>query len=404
MARKVRKDKEQVHVLRTGEKYDKKRDYYIYQKMENGVTLSVGAKTLRELRQKVKEAEKHKIFGLDYSNISFNDLFKEYMEIKKSNVKESVYFVYYEAWKNYIKDTIGKRKVKDITNAEIIKLCNMLKRDKGLKKQTIKTPYSVLNMVFDYAINSNIIYKNPCKNVMRYIPDDEKRERDALSIHQYKWIASWLDNHYKEDYNMVGILFKLGCNTGLRIGELLALTWSDIDFNKGTISIHKSIGENRGGEYERQVLPPKTKKSIGEVYISDSIAEMLKEHKKMQFKRGNNRFELDGHKNFIFENNKKVLFWKNDINHRLSVACKYYNKHEEKEAELNNREPEIISKLSSHVMRHTFCTILINNGENPKRVQSLMRHADISTTLGVYTHDSKEASREAIEKLEQSII
>lgn len=404
MARKVRKDKDQLHVLRTGEKYDKKRDYYIYQKMENGVTLSVGAKTLRELRDKEEALNTQRVFGIDYSNISFNDLFNEYMEIKKSNVKESVYHKYLKAWENYIRDTIGKRRVKDITSAEIIKLCNMLKRDRGLKKLTIMTPYSVLNMVFDYAINSNIIYKNPCKSVMRYIPDDAKKERDALSIHQYRWIANWLDSHYKEDYNMVGILFKLGCNTGLRIGELLALTWSDIDFERGTISVTKSIGEYVGENSKRQVLTPKTKNSIGEVYISDSISKMLKEHKKEQFKRGNNRFELDGHKNFIFENSKKDLFWKNDINRRLKIASYYYNEYEKKEAELNNHEPEIISNLSSHIMRHTFCTMLINNGENPKQVQALMRHADISTTLGVYTHNSKEASREAIEKLEQSII
>ena len=404
MSKAIRKDAE-GNYLRTGESYDKKKKVYSYRKMENGITISRSDKTLNGLRKKVKELEKNKIFGINDSNTTLNELFFDFLEnIKRNNISESTYFLYIKSWRFYIQNTLGRRKVSDISRADIMKFYVEILNSRGITKQTLKTPHKLLNMTFDYAINCNIIFQNPCTNTINFIAEKEKESKEALSTKQYDYIVSWFKNHYNEVYWIVGSIFVIGCNTGMRIGEMLGLTWSDIDFKNNTISVKKTLTKNASEDYSDRLLPPKTKKSNRVIPMSEVVRKELMDHRKRQLKGGYTDCELDGSKNFVFIFKNKRLFNINDINFRLYIAKKYYNKHEESEAKIEHREPELLSKLSSHTMRHTFCTRLIANNTNVKVVQSLMGHTNINTTLNIYTHDNYEENVKAIRELDRKLV
>lgn len=388
MARKVRKDR-QGRVLKQGES-QRSDGHYTYRYTNNkGERITIYGKDLIELREREKEIKKNEFFNIDYSIISLNKLHREYMKnVKWQSLAKTTIEVYQSAWENHIQNTIGKKKVKDIKRSEIINFYIELQKEKKLKKQRLTVIHSLLKTTFDYAIGSEIIYNNPCTNALSYIKEERTKGKRVIPENEQHIIAEYLRNHPKYNYNVIANLFILGCNSGLRIGEILALTWADIDFKNEVINVSKSL---KTVSNKITIGKPKTKNSTRQVPMLSNVKKALHSQRVMQFEKGNNNFELDGYTNFVFINSKGKLFKPVDIN-------SYFNSVREGCKDL------VIDHFSSHCMRHTFCTRLIKNNVNIKAVQSLMGHSDIKTTLNVYTHDSIEQNKEELKKLEPESI
>ena len=203
--------------------------------------------------------------------------------------------------------------------------------------------------------------------------DKEKRFIPALNAHKLQ------------------CLFLFAVGTGVRLGELLALTWNDIDFDDKTVSVNKSIRQetifnNKGeGKYTTIIQPPKTETSIRTVPIPSNIIHKLKQFKTIQNKEKLSNGELYMPSDLVFTTPIGT-----PIN--TSNLRKTYNRLLKK-ANINN--------IKFHALRHTYATRLFEEEVQIKTVQSLLGHSDINTTMNIYTHVTNAVKNNAIEKLNQ---
>ncbi|MGN0169435.1 MAG: site-specific integrase [Lachnospiraceae bacterium] len=186
---------------------------------------------------------------------------------------------------------------------------------------------------------------------------------------------------------------------GLRRGENISLTWDDIDFKTNTISINKATAKMPGGQY---LKAPKTKNSYRTVTVPDEVIHLLNRLKMEQ-----NTYRLSIGENWIEtldENGKPLNFVYTQANgkqmyidtpsQRFTKLIKDYNQTVEKE---EDKLPDI----SLHGLRHTMATLLIGEGMEISTVSGRLGHADISTTLDIYTHFLKDHDKTASDTLEK---
>ena len=244
MARKKRTDNK-GRVLKQGE-YQRNDGMYRYRFMDaSGQQKVIYSKSLIELREKEEEINRLKIEGVNYSNISLNVWFNEYMQnCKKEKLKDQTYTRYCQYWDWYVKDKVGKMKIRDIKRMNIIKMYTDYLNGKNgtrLSIGTLKYINNLLNSAFSYAVANDIILKNPCTNIMNEFCKDSQKKKIALTQSQQQQFINYIANSTDTRIKVYEPLFIVGFGTGLRIGELLALTWNDVDFKKNNISVSKTI-------------------------------------------------------------------------------------------------------------------------------------------------------------------
>lgn len=247
------------------------------------------------------------------------------------------------------------------------------------------------------AVKNEMIFKNPCVSVD--IPKTEKTEKQILSAEQQDEFLQFIrsSNRWKKYHT----LFTVVLGTGMRIGELLALNWSDIDYNEKTIEINKTLQylyNKEKKKYEYVMQTPKTKTSKRIIPLLDSLAFLLKKHRKEQqelrMSLGDKWQPLnkEGFGNLVFTTEFGRPFDRNSINRAISSIVTEMNKKREKGNEFPNFSP--------HCLRHTFATRCFENGIPPKVVQEYLGHTTIQMTMDLYTHVMKETKQDEIKKLD----
>ena len=114
--------------------------------------------------------------------------------------------------------------------------------------------------------------------------------------------------------------------------------------------------------------------------------------------------EIDGYTNFVFSTSEGNVYTPESVNRAIKRIYEDYNKVETERAKKEGREPLLLPHFSAHHLRHTFCTRLCENESNLKVIQSIMGHADISTTMDIYAEATEEKKQEAFVNLENKII
>lgn len=187
-----------------------------------------------------------------------------------------------------------------------------------------------------------------------------------------------------------GTIYILALGTGLRLGELLALKWIDINFKDKYISVNKSIkstysiDSNGNRKFEVIEQTPKTKNSIRTVPLTNSILELLQRYRKEKI------IERDSNIDIYFDNN--LVF--------CTPTGNYLNESNVRKTFKRILNRCDLKEIRFHDLRHTFATRLFENGVPPKTVQTLLGHSDIATTLNIYTHVMKNTKDEAINKID----
>lgn len=329
--------------------------------------------------------------------VKVDDWYNAWMnEYKAHTVKKSTFDLYDTYYNIYIKNILGKKIIQDLKPIHIQKLYNdMAKR--GLKENTIKKVNTIICSMLQQAVKNEMIFKNPCVSVD--IPKTEKTEKQILSAEQQDEFLQFIrsSNRWKKYHT----LFTVALGTGMRIGELLALNWSDIDYNEKTIEINKTLQylynkEKKKYEYVMQI--PKTKTSKRIIPLLDSLAFLLKKHRKEQqelrMSLGDKWQPLnkEGFGNLVFTTEFGRPFDRNSINRAISSIVTEMNKKREKGNEFPNFSP--------HCLRHTFATRCFENGIPPKVVQEYLGHTTIQMTMDLYTHVMKETKQDEIKKLD----
>ena len=219
--------------------------------------------------------------------------------------------------------------------------------------------FSKLHTLFDVAVKQGWIKDNPCTNAIK--PKRNKTQKlPPFEIDQIKDLLKRSENF--DTYNAV-IHFQL--YTGMRIGETLALTWDDIDFEKRTININKTINYVKG---EFKIGPPKTDNSYRILGMNNTVYSLLQQIKEEQDKMKKALKDVWQDLNLVFTQDTGGYIQKANINNRLSSLKKGTN----------------YEYITVHSLRHANATLLLMNGVDLKIVSAHLGHNDIQTTANVY--------------------
>ena len=348
-------------------------------------------KTKTEVISKINAYKSDMSQGLIPSNdnITLSEWFYSWLFIyKKNSLKASSFERYHGIYKNYIENsTIGNKHLKDVKTLHIQEYYNKLK-ESGYTLSQIKNLNKCLKSSLNLAINDGYIIVNPCKSVI--LPSeykikslDEIDKDGVINAFTLDEQTLFIEACNKHKY---GFYFIFLLNTGLRLGEFLALLDKDFNFNEKYVSVTKTLkdtyifDENRNKKYAVLVQPPKTESSIRKVPLSDKLIEKLEEYKINRNLLLINPEDHNGSKPFFCTPMDTYL---NNSNIR-KVFKKILS-----EAGLPN-------KFRVHDLRHTFATRLFENGVSPKTVQKLLGHSKLETTMNIYTHVMRDVQQEAI--------
>ena len=338
-------------------------------------------KTQQEVKKKLEEYKKEMLLGTISSDdkITVSEWYHTWLfDYRIKDLKPKSFEKYEGIYRNYIKDSeLGKIKLKDLRATHIQRYYNKLQDTKPIS--TIKGINTRLKPCLGEAEKQGYIQKNYCKMVT--LPkDNNKKTIQVLTQQQQKLFIEAIKGHKLE------VLFLIALGTGLRLGELLGLKWSDIDFNTGILTVNRTLSRVKNqttGKYEIIEQTPKTKNSNRTIPVPNDILNKLKEHKKNQSKQ-------------------RLLIGEGYINNNYVFTDDIGNPIDDKRPGRNLKST--LAKLSIdpikfHALRHTYATRLFEANVPPKTVQVLMGHYDISITMDIYTHVMEDAKLEAIEKL-----
>ena len=219
------------------------------------------------------------------------------------------------------------------------------------------------------------------------------RARRFLSVDEQKTFLKFTeDSWYKE-------LFYVMFGTGMRIGEVGGLKWSDINWDEG-ININRALlAQYDDGVKKLKLTAPKTINSYREIPFLPSVKEALLSQKTKQEARikeiGKKRWRQDGElTDFVFTTSFGSPVTRYIAEREINKVVKAINDAEWEAARQENREPVVFEKVFPHAIRHTFCTRLFEKKLDPKVVQMIMGHSLLSTTMDIYTHVTKEKQKE----------
>ena len=273
------------------------------------------------------------------------------------------------------KDTIGACSIENVKMSDAKEWALRMK-EKGYSFITISNHKRSLKAAFYTTIQDDCI-KNPFDFHINTVIEDDTEPKIPLSPMQEESLISFVksDKVYYKYYDELIILL----GTGLRISEFCGLTDSDIDFENRTINVDHQL--QYSGKKSYRIETPKTENGIRKIPMSDRVLEALQ--RVMQNRRKSD-FTVDGYTGFLFltRNGTPQNYINYDIMFRKLVE-KYNKKHE-----------EVLPVVTTpHTLRHTFCTNMANAGMNPKALQYLMGHANITMTLNYYAHATFDSAQ-----------
>lgn len=352
--------------------------------------------SLRELEKNVANLL-YSGFNISGQKMTVNMGFDEMIEVKKATVTWRTCNAYIRLYDKHVRETFGKKKIADVTYSMVLRFyCDLVDKS-GLSTATVDTVNAIFTMIFENAIRNRIITFSPVKGAYRELcktkkDNEENHRRKPLKIDEQKTLLDFLkqSDQYKRYYFLVTFLLQ----TGLRIGECLALQWSDIDRFTKSISITKQLElqQQEDKHYINQMGLPKTATGVRKVPLTVNAATALTELKRWYLITGIRcKDKVDGYDDFVFLSWRGTPMSRRNINNDLKKIRKACNDWETERAEKGGRSPVLLPDFTPHILRHTFASMMIESGMKPKTLQQIMGHSDISTTLNVYTKISQEA-------------
>ena len=404
---KQRKDSK-GRVLQKGESQRKIDGMYIYTYVDPyGKRCYVYSKDLFTLREKEQDLIRCQMDGLDFyvgGRATINMAFDRYMSTKY-NLRETTRSNYIYMYNRFVRDEFGNRLIADVKYTDVKMFYYHLLNDKNIAVNTLDNIHTIIHPIFDMAVRDDIIRKNPTDGVMAEIKKNSGKNkgiRHALTVEQKKAFIDAI--RYSPEYYHWYPLFVTLLGTGMRIGECIGLRWKDVDFK------HRNINVNHAVTYYTRrekvcfgVSKPKTEAGTRLIPMMDTVYDALKNEYDRQKKDGFCVAEVDGMNGFIFSNRNGSLHNPHCINSAIKRISESHNAREIIDAKKEHREPVIIPHFSAHHLRHTFCSRLCENETNVKVIQEIMGHANIETTLDIYTEINYSKKQESLEELSKKI-
>lgn len=365
----------------------------------NGIKINIYGSELDKIIEEFEAAKEKARNSVDHMKnaVTLNEWFEEWFtSVKAHKVKETSV----NPMKNNFKRTfgfyIGTMKLKDIKPMDVQKAINAMEKE-GIANSAMREALGRLRECMEFAVGNQYIPINPCLIVE--VPWTFKKSKEEIALTQEEQNAllnEVEDSWYKE-------LFYFMCLTGVRVGELGGLKWSDIDYTNKTISIQRSLScSYYNGKKREMLVSPKTVNSTRRIPFIGEMEEILKSQKKKQNalraelgERWRGKGELS---DLIFTTGMGSPCSRYIVDKEIKKVIKRIREKEAVIAVAENREPKVIRDFHPHTLRHTFATRCFENKMEPKVVQKLMGHSSISITLNIYTHVLNSKMDEEIRK------
>lgn len=336
-----------------------------------------GFKTKREAKMAADKLSAEITSGnfLAKNNITFSQVYRTWFATYSIQLKESSISFIQLVFKNHILPFLGDTSIQKITVSQCQKMVN-----EWIKKELISSKKIALytSKIFEMAISLEYITKNPMKKV---VFTKVKKKSKNQNFYTRDELQKFLISAKKRCPFQIYVLFRLLAFSGLRKGEALVLTWNDIDFSSGKIKICKTLA--RGIKSRVFISSTKTESSERNIYVDRKTLDLLKEWKLMQRKKFFGiGFNTNTSKQLVFSNEKNSLLIHSTPNWWVKKVAEEAGIHE----------------ITPHGFRHTYATLAIQGGMNPKELQVQLGHADIRTTLQVYTSVTEEQKMSIPEK------
>ncbi len=392
------------------------------------------SETEKLLRQAMEDYEEKK-FIAKADNITLGQLLDTWAEeeLKTGTLSNGTVGTYLQAINRIKQHPVSRRKLKTVTSGHLQQFMDIMSFggtiedfvSKGYSKDYVRAFSAVLQQSFRFAVfPKQYITFNPMQYVvMRHKKDDmdlfaeetdtETGKVKPLSFEQYQKLTAQLGKRSKDAILPVQIAYF----TGLRLGEVAGLTWQDINLEEQCLTVRRSVRYN-GATHKHEIGPTKRKK-VRIVDFGNALADILKKARKQQLKNRMQYGELY-HRNFYRE-----------VTEKNRVHYEYYNLSMTEDAPEDYTEisfvclredgclelpatvetacrtaarkvPEL-EGFHFHTLRHTYTTNLLSNGAQPKDVQELLGHSDVSTTMNVYAHATREAKRDSAKLLDKVV-
>lgn len=393
----IRRDSKH-RVLRRGESQNPS-GKYLFKWQENGKPRVVtswrleptdkqpqGTKPTPSLREMEKKIGRDIDALLDPSrkSMTVKECVERYLETKvgvKPNTKANYNFV-----KNLMeKESFYGRKIQDIRVSDAKLFLIKLQND-GKHHSTVKTVRGVLRPAFQMAVDDDILVKNPFSFELAGVVVNDSVTREAISREDMRRFLKFVhdDNVYSKYYEGVFILF----HTGMRISEFCGLTVKDVNMQSRIININHQL--QRDSDMQYHIFTTKTNAGTRKIPMTDDVYKAFQSIIENRVEDTEEKM-IDGYVGFLYRDKDGMplvaLHWE-----------KYFNR---MVARYNDIYRLQIPNITPHVCRHTYCSNMARSGMNPKTLQYLMGHSDISVTMNTYTHLGLDDARDEMVRLEE---
>ena len=323
-------------------------------------------------------------------------------EYQKSSLRPTTWDSYKMQIDKHILPEIGHLKLAHLQTYHLQSLYNSKQKDGArldnkpgpLSPRSVRYIHMICHACLEQAKLEGRIIVNPADAVK--LPADPRKEMRYFDTNQ---VAAFL-SEARKTRNFAA--YFLALNTGLRRGELLGLRWKDVDLKNGTISVNQGLVRVSGKLLFQE---PKTKKSRRTIGISQAVVDELKKYRKMQL----DEMELA----MTAYNNEQGLVFCNELGepicprsftkHFERVIERYNKRIDEQINEGNLKDADKVKaklpKINFHGLRHTFATLSLQQGTDPRTIQEALGHSKVAFTLEIYGGVTEKMKQDATEKI-----
>lgn len=359
-----------------------------------GKRRTVYGKTLKDIKNELHNeiVEDYRLNNTINPSITLDEWFDKWIRIYKQNyVKEVTILRYKSMYRNHVQEFLGRKRVNEINRLMVVDLIGNLNKN-NFKKSTINCISRMLYDIFECAMADDVCAKNPMLKIKKLYEPNKKGT--ALTLEQQIDFFNMSVNSY---YNN---LFITIVNTGMRFGEISALTIGDVDFYNSKISVNKTsvYYKSEGEQCSFHITPPKTPSANRTIPMNNMCKKAIQDQitvlKKILKLNENDPL------------NKSQLIFTTHSGNPISRGCIYSAmKHVIDRVNVvraaNSKPP--MAYFGPHTLRHTFATRCFDEGINPKIVQAYLGHKSVNTTLDIYTDINESQKTHNILMLEDAM-